>query len=241
MSKKVEKKEKVTAEWDYASTEISLESMLKSGVHFGHLKSRRNPKMNEYIFGLRNGVNIIDLEKSLVKLNEALSFMEGIKKEGKKILFVGTKKQAKGLMRKVAEASEMPFVVERWLGGTFTNFRVIRGRTKYLKDSQEQMESGAFEKYTKLEKLKKVEEIERLERKMGGIKNMSELPAAIFVVGAKEDSLAIEEALKVNVPVIAVADTNNDPENIDYIIPANDDAVSSIRMILGAVAKTLTK
>ncbi|MFC1637810.1 30S ribosomal protein S2 [Patescibacteria group bacterium] len=242
MSKKeVEKKAQASTEWDFNGTEVSLESMLKAGVHFGHLKSRRNPKMSEYIFGLKNGVNIINLEKSLEKLNEALAFIEGIQKEGKQILFVGTKKQAKGLTRTVAEASEMPFVVERWLGGTFTNFRVIRGRAKYLKDSQDKLEDGSFEKYTKLEKLKKEEEIERLERKMGGIKNMTELPAAIFVVGVKEDSLAVEEAKKAGVPVIGLIDTNNDPSDIDYEIPANDDAISSIRLILGAVAKTLAK
>lgn len=227
--------------WDFKETEVTMEAMLKSGVHFGHLKSRKNPKMNEFVYGVKNGVNIIDLQKTLEQLNKAIAFVEGLKKEGKKVLFVGTKKQAKNAIRYVAEGCEMPFVSERWLGGTFTNFRVIKGRTKYLKDSQAQMESGAFDKYTKLEKLKKIEEVERLEKRMGGIKHMEELPAAIFVVGVKEDNIAIAEAKKCGVPVIAVVDTNNNPEDVNFVIPANDDAISSIKFIVGAIGKSLAK
>lgn len=243
--KEVEKKEEkknVSVQktgWDFSGAEITMESMLKSGVHFGHLKSRKNPKMGKYIFGVKNGVNIIDLEKTLEEAQKALDFIKNIKKEGKQILFVGTKKQAKNLVEFIARECEMPFVTERWLGGTFTNFGVIRGRAKYLNDSQKQLEEDGFAKYTKLERLKKVEEIERLERKMGGIKNMTELPAAIFVVDTKEDHLAIEEAKKQGIPVVAMVDTNSDPSQINYPIPANDDAVSSIKLILGAVAKVL--
>jgi small subunit ribosomal protein S2 len=245
--KEVEKKEEkkdVPVEnfgWDFSDAEITMESMLKSGVHFGHLKSRRNPKMSKYIFGTKNGINIIDLEKTLEESKKALEFIENVKKEGRHILFVGTKKQAKKLVEFIARECEMPFVTERWLGGTFTNFGVIRSRAKYLNDSQRQLEDDGFAKYTKLERLKKVEEIERLERKMGGIKNMTELPAAIFVVDTKEDKLAIEEAKKQGVPVIAMVDTNSDPSQVNFPIPANDDAISSIKLILGAVANVLKK
>lgn len=224
---------------DLAKIDGSLEEMMKSGVHFGHQKSRRNPKMDEYIFTTRKGINIIDLQKTQEKLKEALEFMQGIKKSGKNILFVGTKIQAKDLAREVAEASGMPYVSERWLGGTFTNFKIIRGRTRYLVDSEAMMERGEFKKYTKFEQMKKNEELEKMEKRMGGIKNMLELPAAIFATSVKEDSLAIAEAKKMGVPVIAIADTNVDPSQIDYPIPANDDAISSLRLILAYAYKAI--
>jgi small subunit ribosomal protein S2 len=224
---------------DLSKIDSSLEEMMKSGVHFGHQKARRNPKMDEYIFTTRKGINIIDLQKTQEKIREALDFMQSLKKSGKNILFVGTKMQAKDLVREVAEASGMPFVSERWLGGTFTNFKVIRGRTRYLVDSEGMMERGEFKKYTKFEQMKKMEELEKMEKRMGGIKNMMELPGAIFATSAKEDSLAIAEAKKLGIPVIAIADTNVDPSQIDYPIPANDDAISSIRLILTYAYKTL--
>lgn len=226
-------------EQNLAQIQISLEEMMKGGVHFGHQKARRNPKMDEYIFTTRKGINIIDLQKTQEKLEEALKFIAAIKKSGKNILFVGTKIQAKGLVREVAQATGMPFVNERWLGGTFTNFKVLRSRTKYLVESEEGFAKGEFKKYTKFEQMKKMEELEKMEKRMGGIKHMSELPAAIFAVSIKEDNLAIQEAVKMGIPVIAIADTNTDPSKIDFPIPANDDAISSLRLILSYVYKTI--
>ena len=163
------------AEFDFSKVEMTLESMLKSGVHFGHMKSRRHPKMDEYIYTTRNNINIIDLQKTMEKLQEAMKFLISVQKEGKKVLFVGTKKQANDLIESLALRLGAPYVVERWIGGTFTNFKVIRGRTKYLKESEEQMVRGEFKKYTKFEQMKKVEELEKMEKRMGGIKNMIEL------------------------------------------------------------------
>ncbi|HOW60432.1 MAG TPA: 30S ribosomal protein S2 [Candidatus Moranbacteria bacterium] len=224
---------------DLSKIEVSLEEMMKNGVHFGHQKARRNPKMDEYIFTTRKGINIIDLEKTQEKIKQALEFIQSIKKSGKKILFVGTKIQSKNLVREVAEASGMPFVSERWLGGTFTNFKVIRTRARYLVDNEAMLAKGEFKKYTKFEQMKKIEELEKMEKRMGGIKNMSELPGAIFAASVKEDSLAIAEAKKMGIPVIAIADTNVNPENIDYPIPANDDAISSLRLILAYAYKAI--
>lgn len=224
---------------DLSKVEISLEEMMKNGVHFGHQKARRNPKMDEYIFATRKGINIIDLQKTQEKIKQALEFIQTIKKSGKNILFVGTKIQAKDLVKEVAQASGMPFVSERWLGGTFTNFKVIRGRARYLVDNQAMLDRGEFKKYTKFEQMKKIEELEKMEKRMGGIKNMIELPAAVFATSAKEDSLAIAEAKKLKIPVIAITDTNTNPSDIDYPIPANDDAISSLRLILTYVYKTI--
>lgn len=229
------------ADFDFSKQETTLESMLKSGVHFGHMKSRRHPKMDQYIYTTRNNINIIDLQKTFGKLEQAIAFLQSVQKEGKSILFIGTKKQAIPLVRSLAERLRMPFVVERWIGGTFTNFKVIRGRAKYLREAEEMIAKGEFKKYTKLEQLKKMEEIEKLEKRMGGIKDMAELPGAIFVADVKESSIAVQEARKVNIPVCGIVDTNTDPSAIDYPIPANDDALSSLRFILGCVGKGLDK
>jgi small subunit ribosomal protein S2 len=170
---------------------------------------------------------------------EAMAFITQLRKAGKNILLVGTKVQAKELIKDAAISCGMPYVVERWLGGTFTNFKVIRGRTRYLVDSQDKQAKGEFKKYTKFEQSKKNEELEKMEKRMGGIKNMIELPGAIFVTSVKEDALAIAEARKMNIPVIAIADTNTDPSKVDYPIPANDDAISSLRLILAYVCKAI--
>lgn len=242
VSAKAHKKgENYFTELNLAKLEVTLEDMLKSGVHFGHQKSRRNPKMDQYIFTTRKGINILDLQKTKDKLEEALEFIKKLKGEGKQILLVGTKLQAKDLVKGAADASGMPYVVERWLGGTFTNFKVIRGRTRYLVESQEKMERGEFKKYTKFEQMKKAEELEKMEKRMGGIKHMSELPAAIFATSVKEDALAIAEAKKMGIPVIAIADTNVNPSQVDYPIPANDDAISSLRLILAYACKAMMK
>jgi len=227
------------ASLDVSKTEVTMDAMMKNGVHFGHQKSRRNPKMDEYIFTTKKGINIIDLSKTQEKVLEAMDFITKLHKSGKNILFVGTKVQAKELIKDAAISVSMPYVVERWLGGTFTNFKVIRGRTRYLVDSQDKLAKGEFKKYTKFEQSKKNEELEKMEKRMGGIKNMIELPGAIFATSIKEDALAIAEARKMGIPVIAIADTNTDPSIVDYPIPANDDAISSLRLILAYVCKAI--
>ncbi|PJA87068.1 MAG: 30S ribosomal protein S2 [Candidatus Moranbacteria bacterium CG_4_9_14_3_um_filter_42_9] len=227
------------ANFDFGGLEVDMKSMLKAGVHFGHQKARRSPKMNEYIFGTKNGINIIDLEKTVAKLEEATQFVKKIVAEGQQILFVGTKKQAKRLVESAAKRCGMPFVVERWLGGTFTNFRIISERARYLRDGQEKMKKGEYGKYTKFEQMKIGEELDKLENKMGGIKQMTKFPGAIFVTGILEDNLAIQEARIKKIPIIALADTNVDPSQIDYPIPANEDAVSSLRLMIAYITKAV--
>lgn len=217
---------------NFSAAEVSMEKLLEAGAHFGHSKSRKDPRMEQYIFGAKRGINIIDLEKTQAELNRALEFVKGLIKEDKKILFVGTKKQAKVMIKAAAVECGMPFVSERWLGGTFTNFGVIKKRAQYLRESQEKLATGGFDKYTKLEKLKKTEELEKLEKKMGGLKGMAELPGAIFISDIKTDEIALKEAINANIPVIGIVDTNVNPEKINYPIPANDDAISSIKLIL---------
>lgn len=238
-SKKDQKSEDYFANFDFASLEISMQEMLKAGVHFGHQKARKNPKMEEYIFGTRNGINIIDLQKTAEKLEEAKKFIENIVSEGGIILFVGTKKQAKNLIESAARRCGMPFVIERWLGGTFTNFKNISQRARFLREGQEKLKNNEYSKYTKFEQMKIAEELERLEKKMGGIKEMTKLPAAIFTTSLIEDNLAIKEASAVGLPIIALADTNVNPENIDYPIPANEDAISSLKLMLAHICEAV--
>jgi small subunit ribosomal protein S2 len=238
-SKKESSPEDYFANLNYSELEINMETMIKKGVHFGHQKSRRNPKMDEYIFATRKGINLIDLQKTEEKLKEALEFLKKVKSEGKQILFVGTKKQIKDIVKEAALACNMPFVVERWLGGTFTNYKIIRARAKYLKDLKEMMGKEEFKQYTKFERAKKQEEWEKLEKKMGGIKDMKDLPGAVLVTDIKENELAIREAIKAKIPVVALADTNVDPTIVDYPIPTNDDAISSVRLILSYICKAI--
>lgn len=235
------KKEDFFADFNLDDLKMTMEEMLEAGVHFGHKKARRDPRMEQFIYGTKKGVNIINLQATAVNLEKALAYIAEIKKSGKKILFVGTKKQAKDLVKSAAERCQMPYVIERWLGGTFTNFSNIKKRTKYLKDLQAQIESGELKKYTKFEQSKKKEEAEKLERRMGGIKNMDDLPAAIFAIDTKEDEAAITEAIKRNIPVIALVDTNVNPTRVNYPIPSNDDAVSSIKLMLGYVCRAIIK
>lgn len=224
---------------NFSKLEVKIEEMFKSGVHFGHHKSRRNPKMGEYIFATKNDINIFDLEKTKEKLEAAMQFLADVAASGEEILFVGTRKQVKKIIEAAAERCEMPYVTERWLGGTFTNFPVISVRTKYLRDGLEKMEKGEYAKYTKFERMKKAEELERMERRMGGIKNMQKLPRAIFVASIIEDNLAIKEAINRKIPIVALADSNTSPVGIDYLIPANEDAVSSLRLMLAYVTKAI--
>lgn len=232
--------EQYFVDFDFSQVESSLEAMLRAGVHFGHIKSRRFPKMADYIYTTRNGINIFDLQKTAEKLREALGFLASVKKSGRQILFVATKKQAQDLTKSIARRLSMPYVVERWLGGTFTNFPVIRGRAKYLKETQVKLERGEFQMYTKFERQRISEELAKLERTVGGIKEMNELPAAVFVSDVKESSIVIREARKAGIPVVGIVDTNADPSPIDYVIPANDDAVSSLRYILGCVGQAVS-
>jgi small subunit ribosomal protein S2 len=233
------KRKNVFEDYDYDNLELTMPALLKAGVHFGHQKSRRNPKMDNYIFTTRNNINIIDLAKTVKATEEALNFLKSVKNSGKKILFVGTKKQARNLVIDAAEYTDNLFVVERWLGGTFTNFGNIRKRARYMTRLQEQIKKGDLKKYTKLEQMKKIEEAQKLDRRMGGIAQMSSLPGAIFVTDAEADKIAIREANIVGVPVIALVDTNVNPEGVTYPIPANDDAVSSLTVMLAHVCKAL--
>ncbi|PIP26594.1 MAG: 30S ribosomal protein S2 [Candidatus Moranbacteria bacterium CG06_land_8_20_14_3_00_40_12] len=229
------------ADFDFANLKVDIREMFKSGAHFGHQKARKNPKMNEYVFMTKNGINIINLQKTVEKLEEARNFIEKIISEGQQILFVGTKKQAKNIVLSLAKRCQMPYVVERWLGGTFTNFEVISRRVKFLRDGQEKLKRGEFSQYTKFEQMKIMEELESLEGKMGGIKNMIKLPGAIFLTGVIEDNLALKEAKIKKIPIIALVDTNVDPEDVDYKIPVNEDAISSLQLMLAYIGQAVLK
>lgn len=241
VSKEIEEevKKNIFADFDFDSLELTMPALLKAGSHFGHQKARRNPKMNQFIYTTRNNINVIDLAKTVELMKESLDFLTKIKESGKQILFIGTKKQAQSLVVDLAEMTKNPYVIERWLGGTFTNFGNIRKRVRYMTSLKTQIETGELKKYTKFEQTKKKEEYEKLDRRMGGLADMQDMPGAIFVTDLEADKLAVKEAQKMNVPVVAIADTNVDPELADYLIPANDDAVSSLKFILAHVCKTL--
>jgi len=221
--------------------EKDIKEMLESAVHFGHRKTRQNPKMKPYVFGIRNNVSIIDLEQSHAKLAVALEYIKNLPEEKKTILFVDTRPSTRSETRAVAEALGMPYVVERWFGGTITNWKTISERIEHLKDLESKAKSEEWEKYTKKERHDMEEETRKLNVLWGGIKNMKGLPDAIFVVDMKENALAIKEARRKNIPVIAIADTNADPTLADYPIPANDDALSSVRYILEKVKSAIIK
>lgn len=217
--------------------ELTLEKMLKAGLHFGHKDSRWNPKMQSFIFGTRNGVHIIDLEQTKSYFEKALEFVSEIAAKDGVILLVGTKKQAKNLVKSVAERIGMPFVNERWLGGTFTNYNTISKRIKYFLETKEGLEKGKFSQNTKLERLKMKKEIDKLEEKMGGLANMKRLPDAMFILDIKKDQIAVKEAKKSGIKIIALVDSNCDPTEVDYPIPANDDALSALKYTLGVFLK----
>jgi small subunit ribosomal protein S2 len=237
--KSMPKRKNIFESYDCDNLELTMESLLKAGVHFGHQKSRRNPKMDDFIFTTRNNINIIDLAKTVKLTQEALDFLSSVKKEGKQILFVGTKKQAHNLIMDLAQYTGNPYVVERWLGGTLTNFGNIRKRTRYMVRLQDQIAKGDLKKYTKFEQMKKVEEAQKLDRRMGGIAEMSQLPGAVFVTDVEADKLAVKEATKMGIPIVALVDTNVNPQDITYPIPANDDAVLSLTVMLAHVCKAL--
>ena len=215
---------------------VSLKTLLEAGVHFGHQKNRWNPKMKPYIFTERNGIHILDLQQSVPLLDAAHEFVSDLTANGKHILFVGTKKQAQDIVRREAERSGQFYVNQRWLGGTLTNFVTIKKRLQTLKRLQQDRDEGQFDLLPKNEASKKVEQLERLERKLGGMRDMTQLPGALFVIDPKREHLAIHEATRLGIPVIAMVDSNGDPDPIEYPIPANDDAIRSIRLLAAGIA-----
>jgi len=217
----------------------SLEDMLKAGVHFGHRTSKWNARMEPYIFTARNNIHIIDLEKTQEKLAKALKFIQKIKEKKGVILFVGTKVAAKEITNQTAKKCRMPYVNERWLGGTLTNFGIISKRLEYFRDLEEKNKKGELKKYTKKEQHQFGVELQKLEKQFGGIKKMLKLPEALLVVDVQKEKLAVKEAKMKNVPVIGLCDTNSDPSIIDYPIPVNDDAITSLKLILGLIVKVL--
>jgi len=220
---------------------FNLDEMMQAGLHFGHRSSRIHPKMKPYLQGVRNTIHIISLEKTAEKLKEVLKFIKEIISQGKTLLLVGTKIQVKELVKETGESCLLPYVSERWLGGTFTNFGIIRKRIEYFKDLERKRDSGGLEKYTKKERAKIENKIRGLEIKFGGIKNLEKLPDVIFVLEMKKDELAIKEARKMGIKVISISDTNCDPSLADYFIPANDDAKSSVKYILERVKEVILK
>jgi small subunit ribosomal protein S2 len=214
----------------------SVEELLKAGAHFGHLTRRWNPKMKEFIFMQRNGIHVIDLKKTHVLLQETLDAIGKVARSGKKILFVGTKKQAQEIVRNEAMRCGMPYVTHRWLGGMLTNFSTVRKSIARMEEINKMRVDGTYDNITKKERLMLDREYEKLEKVMGGISNLGRTPGAIFVVDIVKESIAISEAMKLNIPIFAMVDTNCDPDIPDYIIPANDDAAKAIQLITANVA-----
>lgn len=218
---------------------IKMEEMVGAGLHFGHRMSKIHPKMKPYISASRNSIHIINLEKTKENLEEALQFIKNSLADGKVMLLVGTKVQAKEIIKNTAVECGFPYVNERWLGGTFTNFKTIQRNIERLKDLERKKQTGEFNKYTKKEKAKIDKEIKDLNVKIGGIKNLDKVPDIIFVADIKKDSLAVKEAKSMGVQVVAITDTNVDPTKVDYPIPANDDAITSITYILNKIKEAL--
>lgn len=220
---------------------VSMKQLLEAGVHFGHQTRRWNPKMAPYIFAERNQIYIIDLSKTVKLINEAYDFVKEVVAEGKPILFVGTKKQAQESIKEEALRAGEYYVNERWLGGMLTNYKTIEARIKRLFELEKMEENGTMELLTKKEKAILLGEKEKLERFLGGIKNMPELPGAIFVVDPKKEKIAVHEARKLGIPVIGVVDTNCDPDEIDYVIPGNDDAIRAVKLLTSVIADAVVE
>ena len=218
---------------------VSMKQLLEAGVHFGHQTRRWNPKMAPYIFTERNGIYIIDLQKTVVKLEEAYNFVRDISMEGKSVLFVGTKKQAMESVKDEATRAGAFYVNARWLGGMLTNFTTIRRRIARLKQLRTMEEDGTFDLLPKKEVIKLNLEIEKLEKFLGGIKDMTEMPGALFIVDPRKEKIAVAEAKKLGIPIVAIVDTNCDPDDVDYIIPGNDDAIRAVKLISGAMANAI--
>ncbi|BAP80518.1 MAG: 30S ribosomal protein S2 [Pseudomonadales bacterium] len=222
-------------------SQVTMRDMLKAGVHFGHQTRYWNPKMNKYIFGARNKIHIINLEKTLPMFNDALRFVEKLAAGKNKILFVGTKRSAGKIVREEAARCGSPYVDHRWLGGMLTNYKTIRASIKRLRELETQAQDGTFEKLTKKEALMRTRDLEKLDRSLGGIKDMGGLPDAMFVVDVDHERIAISEANKLGIPVIGIVDTNSSPEGVDYIIPGNDDAIRAVQLYLGSMADAVLR
>ena len=218
---------------------VAMKQLLEAGVHFGHQTRRWDPKMAEYIFQARNGIHIIDLQKTSKKIDEAYAFLKEQAEEGKTVLFVGTKKQAQECVKDAAIKSGMYYVDQRWLGGMLTNFETIRTRVQRLKDLETMQEDGTFDRLPKKEVILLKKEMDKLERNLGGIKEMDKLPGVIFLVDPKKEHIAILEAKKLNIPVIGLVDTNCNPEEVDYAIPGNDDAIRAVKLIADVMANAV--
>jgi small subunit ribosomal protein S2 len=216
-----------------------MKELLEAGVHFGHQTKRWNPKMKEFIFGQRNGIYIIDLQKTIKIFKEALQFVKGIAEADRQILFVGTKKQAQDIIRETAGRCECSYVNQRWLGGLLTNFRVVRGSVEKLVELDEMKEDGRWDLLSKKDQSKMEKLHKKLSKNLGGIKNMTDLPGAMFVIDSAKEEIALVEAQKLGIPIVAVVDTNGNPENIDYPIPGNDDAVRAIELFTSKVAEAV--
>ena len=220
-------------------SQVSMRDLLEAGAHFGHQKRYWNPKMRDYIFGARNDIHIINLEKTVPALESALEFVSQIANKRNKVLFVGTKRTAGKIIREEAQRCGMPYVDKRWLGGMLTNYKTIRQSIRRLRDLEEQSSDGTFAKLTKHEALTRQRTLDKLESSLGGIKDMGGLPDVILVVDVDHESIAVTEARKLGIPVIGLVDTNSDPDGIDFVIPANDDAIRSIRLIAAAFADVI--
>lgn len=220
-------------------TQVTMKALLEAGVHFGHQTKRWNPKMQPFIFGERSGIHIIDLHRTAQLLREAQDFLADVVARNGKVVFVGTKKQAQEIVQTEAERCGMFYINRRWLGGTLTNFRTIRSRLEYLRQLERQQISGELHQLPRQEMLAKEQELEKLMRTLGGLKNLNQVPSAIIVVDPRREELAIKEASRLGIPIVALTDTNCDPDPIDYVIPANDDAIRSVRLILSRLADAM--
>ena len=218
---------------------VSMKQLLEAGVHFGHQTRRWNPKMAEYIFTERNGIYIIDLQKTVKKLDEAYMFVRELSANGENVLFVGTKKQAGDSIKEEAERAGAYYVNARWLGGMLTNFKTIRQRIQRLEQLRKMQEDGTFDRLPKKEVGKLELEIEKLEKYLGGIKTMKKLPGALFIVDPRKERIAVAEAKKLGIPIVAIVDTNCDPDEIDYVIPGNDDAIRAVKLIASTMADAI--
>ena len=218
---------------------VAMKQLLEAGVHFGHQTRRWDPRMAEYIFQARNGIHIIDLQKTSKKLDEAYEFMKEQAEEGKTVLFIGTKKQAQDCVKEAAEKIGMYYVNQRWLGGTLTNFKTIRKRIERLTQLEQMEQDGTFDVLPKKEVVLLRKEMDKLNKNLGGIKEMTEIPGVMFVVDPKKEHIAIQEARKLNIPVVGLVDTNCDPNDVDYVIPGNDDAIRAVKLITDVMANAI--
>jgi len=219
--------------------QLSMKELLESGVHFGHQTRRWNPKMKRYIYGARNGIYIIDLHQTIKLFEDALEYVKKVAEDGGTILFVGTKKQAQAAVKEAAQRSGQYFVCERWLGGTLTNWKTIQGRISRLKELDRMESDGYFDRLPKKEALKRQEERAQLNRFLEGIRDMHALPSAMFVVDLNKEAIAVHEAIKLGIPIVAVVDTNCDPDLVDYVIPGNDDAIRAVRLVTSKIAEAI--